>query len=262
MITRKRTLYSLCALLAATASAAQADDDPSAQNGVTVGIGAQSAPRYSGSDKQRLQFVPLIQARDNALFFDSQKGIGYDLQSDNGLYLEHTLGYGLGRDERNSSWRDGADNLKGMGKIDATVNTAFAVGWSITPWLSVEGKATLPLTDSQGVQYQTSVTLLPLQSASDTVALQSAALFGDSRYINTFYGVSVRQSQRSGFRPYDRAGGFYGVNNSLTWSHQFDEHWGTLLSAGYTWLGDRAGDSPIVAQRNEGTGTLAVTWTF
>jgi hypothetical protein len=43
-----------------------------------------------------------------------------------------------------------------MGNIKATMNTAFAVGWSVTPWLTVEGKATLPLTDAQGVHYQTS----------------------------------------------------------------------------------------------------------
>src|SRR5690606_33556712 len=114
-----------------------------------------------GSDKQQMQIVPVVQARKGAFFIDSQKGLGYDLQADNGLYLEHTLGYGLGRSDKNSSWREGANNLKGMGNIDATLNTAFALGWSITPWLVVEGKATLPLTDSQGIQYQTSLTLIP-----------------------------------------------------------------------------------------------------
>jgi hypothetical protein len=37
-----------------------------------------------------------------------------------------------------------------MGDIDASLNTALAVGWQALSWLSVEGKATLPLTDSQG----------------------------------------------------------------------------------------------------------------
>ncbi|WP_142777420.1 MipA/OmpV family protein, partial [Klebsiella pneumoniae] len=98
--------------------------------------------------------------------------------------------------------RDGENTLKGMGNIKATMNTAFAVGWSVTPWLTVEGKATLPLTDAQGVHYQTSATLLLLQNSQDTVALQSAALFGDGRYANTFYGVDQRQRARSGYRPY------------------------------------------------------------
>ncbi|SFC61491.1 Outer membrane scaffolding protein for murein synthesis, MipA/OmpV family [Kosakonia oryzae] len=262
MISIKTALYRSSPLLAAFVFSAHADDDTAAQNAFTLGIGGQYAPRYSGSDKQRLQMVPVIQARWNALFFDSQKGLGYDLQADNGLYFEHTLGYGLGRADSNSGWRDGANNLKGMGNIDATLNTAMAVGWSITPWLNIEGKATLPLTDGQGVQYQTSLALIPLQTASDTLAFQSAALFGDSRYMNTFYGVNRAQSLRSGYARYAAASGFYGVNSDLTWNHQFDEHWGAMISVGYSWLSDHAADSPLVQRRNEGSGVLAILYTF
>lgn len=247
--------------LAATAQGVRAGDNAN-QDGITVGLGAQYAPRYSGSDKMRLQPVPVFMARKGALFADSQKGIGYDLQSDSGFYLEHTLGYGLGRADQDSAWRDGAERLKGMGNIDATVNTALALGWSLTPWLSVEGKAVLPLSDDQGVNYQASLTLVPLQSQSDTLALQAAALFGDARYMNTWYGVSEQQRRRSAFGRYDASGGFYGINTSLSWNHQFDAHWGALISAGYTWLDDSAANSPLVSRRNESTGTVAFTYTF
>jgi len=260
MITRKLTLSISCiAVMNVTLIAGARAADPTS---LTVGVGATSAPRYSGSDQRQWQFAPVIQARDGAVFFDSQKGLGYDLQADSGLYLEHTLGYSLGRSEKNASWRDGSDKLKGMGNIDAALNTAVAVGWTIAPWLSVEGKATLPLSDRQGVQYQTSVTLIPLQNDSDTLAFQSAALFGDSRYMNTFYGVSGQQSARSGYRRYSAPGGLYGVENSITWGHQFTPQWGTTLVAGYTWLRDHAGDSPIVFRRNEATATAAITYTF
>lgn len=261
MITRKTALYLICMMTAGVTARASADDS-AAQDGLTIGVGAETAPRYSGSDQQTWQLVPLIQARKGAFFFDTQKGLGYDLQSDNGLYLEHTLGYSLGRSDRDSDWRDGSDKLQGMGNINATVNTALALGWAVTPWLSLEAKATLPLSDSQGVNYQTSLTLIPLQNSSDTVALQSAALFGDARYMNTFYGVSRLQSARSGFSRYNAQDGFYGVESSLSWSHQFNPHWGTVVSAGYTWLGDHAADSPLVDKRDQATGTLAVTYTF
>ncbi|PLO52131.1 hypothetical protein CWN49_37525, partial [Klebsiella michiganensis] len=36
----------------------------------------------------------------------------------------------------------------------------------------------------------------------------------------------------------------------------------STLSAGYTWLGEHAADSPIVSRRNEGSVTAAITWTF
>jgi hypothetical protein len=127
-----------------------ADDTAADLNTFSMGIAGQYAPRYSGSNQQFFQVFPVIQGRKGAFFVDSEKGLGYDLQADNGLYLEHTLGYSLGRSERNSNWREGANELKGMGNIKAAMNTALAVGWSIAPWVNIEGKAILPVTDSQG----------------------------------------------------------------------------------------------------------------
>jgi outer membrane scaffolding protein for murein synthesis (MipA/OmpV family) len=126
------------------------DDTAANTDTFTMGIAGQYAPRYSGSNHQFFQVLPVIQGRKGAFFVDSEKGLGYDLQADNGLYLEHSLGYSLGRSDRNSNWRDGANELKGMGNIKAAMNTALAVGWSIAPWVSIEGKAILPVTDSQG----------------------------------------------------------------------------------------------------------------
>jgi len=262
MITRKLLLHITCFALSGTMLPALAEGDDATQQNVTVGLGAQNTPRYSGSDKRHWQVAPVIQARDGAFFFDSQKGVGYDLQSQSGFYLEHTLGYSLGRADKNSVWRDGDNKLKGMGNIAATLNTALAAGWSVTPWLDLEGKATLPLTDSQGVHYQASVTLIPIQTPDDTLAFQSAALFGDHRYMNTFYGVNAQQSARTGFATYAASGGFYGTDNSLTWSHQFTPHWGSVVSADYTWLGEHASQSPVVFRRNNTSVSLAVLYTF
>lgn len=152
--------------------------------------------------------VPVLQGRNGAFFIDTQKGVGYDLQNASGWYFEHTLGYDLGRTDKNASWRAGANNLKGMGDIDVSLNTALAVGWQALSWLSVEGKATLPLTDSQGVSYQASFMLIPVQTGQDTFAFQTAALFGDKRYLNTWYGVNPEQSRRSGYSRYSAPGDF------------------------------------------------------
>lgn len=132
MISRKVMWYVACVTQAGIMTAVHADDTRSAQTNLSVGLAGQSQPRYSGSDERRWQVVPLIQARDGAFFLNSQQGLGYDLQSTNGLYLEHSLGYSFGRSDRNSAWQDGSDKLKGMGKISATVNTAVAVGWTFT----------------------------------------------------------------------------------------------------------------------------------
>ena len=262
MISRKLIMPMAYIAFASSITTAQAGETSPSESTVTLGVGAQNAPAYSGSEKRRTDVLPVIQARQGAVFFDSLKGIGYDLQSENGLYLEHTLGYQLGRADKKSSWRDGSDRLKGMGNIKAALNTAIAVGWQATSWLSLEGKATLPLTDGQGGQYQTSVTVVPWQDESDTVAFESAALFGDRRYMKTFYGMSEQQSARSGYAAYQPGGGLYGVESDLTWSHQFTPHWSTMMNVGYTWLNDHTSDSPIVFRRNQVSTSAAVLYTF
>ncbi|MCC3704834.1 MipA/OmpV family protein [Rouxiella badensis] len=262
MITRKLLLHITCFLFAGNVTNTLADTNAASQQSLNLGLAMQNSPRYSGSENKHWQFAPVVQARDGAFFFDSQKGVGYDLQSDSGLYLEHTLGYSLGRSDSNSNWRDGSDRLKGMGNINATVNTVVAVGWAVTPWLSLEGKTILPLSDGQGVKYQTSITLLPIQNETNTVAFQGAALFGDSRYMNTFYGVSRDQSFHSGYAQYQANSGFYGVDSTLTWSHQFTPHWSTAASIEYTRLDKHAKDSPIVFKPNQVSSTIAFIYNF
>lgn len=249
-------------LFTSVTSFANADDTAANTDTFTMGIAGQYAPRYSGSNHQFFQVLPVIQGRKGAFFVDSEKGLGYDLQADNGLYLEHSLGYSLGRSDRNSNWRDGANELKGMGNIKAAMNTALAVGWSIAPRVSIEGKAILPVTDSQGVEYQASFTLIPLQNEIDTIALQNTAMFGDRRYMQIHYGVSQNQSDRTGYQTFTPGGGLYGISTNLLWNHQIDTHWGTTLSAGYNWLNDDVANSPIVFRRNTFSFTGAITYTF
>ena len=122
--------------------------------------------------------VPVLQGRNGAFFIDTQKGVGYDLQNASGWYFEHTLGYDLGRTDKNASWRAGANNLKGMGDIDVSLNTALAVGWQALSWLSVEGKATLPLTDSQGITLAADVYLPKDRGNKKLAALVISGPFG------------------------------------------------------------------------------------
>jgi len=241
---------------------AQDADGAAPQDGLTVGLAAHNAPDYSGSDARKWSFLPVIQGRSGAFFIDTQKGIGYDLQAPGGIYFEQALGYTPGRTDKKSDWQDGDAKLKGMGSINGVMNTSFALGWQATPWLSMEARTILPLTDSLGVQYQASVTGILLQNASDVVALQGELLFGDARYNNTFYGVTSSQSQRSGYDKFTTGGGLYGESVSLSWNHQYSTHWGSSLSTGYTHLTDKISDSPIVLKDGGVDTTLAVTYSF
>lgn len=75
MIAIKKALYMTVPLLTAITSCVQANDDASSGS-FTIGLGGRYAPRYSGSDKQVWQVVPVLQGRNGAFFIDTQKGRG------------------------------------------------------------------------------------------------------------------------------------------------------------------------------------------
>ncbi|WP_227317997.1 MipA/OmpV family protein [Cedecea davisae] len=262
MLTKKSFLYIIPALITPGISSAWASNYQEDESAVTLSLGALTSPRYSGSDEQTTSVIPLIHWQENNFFLDSIKGLGVHLQNDDGLYLEPTIGYDSGRTDKNSGLRKGSAKLKGMGNISATVNSTVALGWAVTPWLVFEGKTTLPLSDGQGVSYSTAINYIPLMDDDNTLTFQASALFGDTRFLNTWYGVSRKQNDRSGYARYSTSGGFYGADTGLTWTHQFSGHWGGWFSVNYAWLAKNAARSPIVMQRGGTTGILAINYTF
>ena len=265
MICRFTVLYTTTLLLSSSFFSAYADEIANATtstNSLTVGAVTQVAPSYSGSNHSKLSLLPVIQAHHGEFFFDSTKGIGYDLQGPEGFYIEQTIGYDLGRADKNSEWRDGDNQLKGLGTIKSTANTSLTIGYQITDWLATEAMITAPLTESQGTRYQTSLKGGLWQNTNNTISFEADLLFGSHTYMNTFYGVNSRQSQKSAFREYTAAGGMYAQSVYIDWTHKLTENWNTDWSLGYTYLNDKAANSPIVEQRGGIESTLAIAYAF
>jgi len=236
------------------------DDAPN--NNFSIGTAITDSPRYSGSDEQTLSFLPIITLNRGLFFLDSTKGLGYDLKATNGLYFEHTLGYDLGRSDQKSSWRNGSEKLKGMGKIKGTTTTSFTIGYQMTSWLAAEAMVTLPLDNDQGIRSKTAVKGGLWQDKSDTFSFETDLLLGDNRYNNSVYGVTTNQSANSGFHEYSTSGGVYGQSVYLDWAHQITTNWSTDLTIGYTYLNDKVSESPIVLQRGSTEVIFAVMYLF
>lgn len=237
-------------------------ESESVESSNMVGIVVQNSPRYWGSKERYNQLLPLVQFRHQAFFIDTQKGVGYDLLAHNGMYLEHSLGYDLGRADKNSTWRDGSNKLKGLSAIKTNANTSVAFGWQFRPWLIPEIKVTMPLTQSQGSQFQASVTVVPLQTKQNTIILQGTLLGADSRYINTYYGVSAQQSMKSGFPQFHSSGGLVGSKFNINWIHQFNTDWGMFTGITYLRLANKVIASPIIEQHNQFMTNWGITYNF
>lgn len=231
-------------------------------NHVSIGASAINLPRYSGSDETTTIFAPVFNLREGLLFVNVEKGLGYELDLPAGLYFQNALGYSFGRKDKEKDMQFGSDKLRGMGEIKGTMNTSLTLGWNMNDRISTEISAYLPLGESYGARYTGSVTGILLKGDSNIVKLRLSALFGDSRYNQTYYGVDNQQSLSSGYAKYRPAGGMYGQAAALTWTHIFSEHWSSTLGTNYTHLNDKVADSPIVFKKDGLDSFVAVSYTF
>ncbi|MBS0849281.1 MipA/OmpV family protein [Citrobacter sp. JGM124] len=228
----------------------------------SVGLSVINAPKYSGSNEQHWMVAPELRLQYGHLFVDSTDGVGFRLESENGWYMESSLNYAPGRTDKNTRIESGSDRLRGMGKIDSTVSSRMALGWAATDWLAFEAEANAPISDSQGLHYRTSTSVMLFANTTDWVSLDAGILFGDSRYINTWYGVNKKQSAHSGFRQYNTSGGIFGYDASLVWAHKINDNWSTMTSYNYTRLSQKASDSPIVERRYNSMISAGLIYSF
>jgi len=210
-----------------------------------------------------VDMAPYFEWTKNSWSVNSEKGIAYTYQFDNGFYLGQTLGYSLGRTDDGDSWlQEGSDKLKGMGKINAALNTTTTAGWWMAPWIGFEGNVTAPLTENQGMQYKIKLNVILFNDDTDTLIASTERQYGDSRFNNTWFGVSESQSARSGYKAYNASSGLNSVDYGINWQHSFNDNWSGYADLRYTTLADRVSNSPIVQKDNYFLFTVGAFYTF
>ena len=139
-----KPMKTLPLLLLALAAGAQAQDDSDTGWHSSVGMSAGLAPRYLGSDDYHATISPEFSFTDGTFFADSERGLGAQYQNDAGFTASAALNYDPGRTEKNSIYRPGSKELKGMGRVKGSALANVGVSQEITPWLTVGGDVNLP----------------------------------------------------------------------------------------------------------------------
>lgn len=230
---------------------------------LSAGAAVASTPSYIGSDETRGQVLPLLLAQQGIWFLDSARGLGYRRQFSSGLFFGQALFVDLGRLQRKTSWRPGAERLRGMGDIRGTAVLTTELGYEFAPWLSVLAEGEWAL----GRRERGDRARLALQgglwnSAEHDFWYELDARFGERDYVQTYFGVSAAQSAATGFAPHAPKRGLYAYGYSLSWEYRFARPWSALLSLqGLQLVGD-AGRSPIVQRRHGLTGLAGINYSF
>lgn len=253
------------ALLALLSTPTLAAEPPQGTT-LTLGGGVGVAPRYSGSDENRVSTALVLDySMRNGFFVSSTRGLGYGNSLGNFDYSA-ALSYRTGRKDHNvdsDTMSDGSDHLRGMGNVKGSALGVVGLGYKLTNWLSAQLQAEVPFSQrDNGAALHFGIVSPLYHSPKNSVTLGLTSSWGTNDYMQTYYGVSAAQSAASGFRQYHAGSGIYACSLNLDWTHNFTERWSVVADAGYTQLAGDARNSPIVQRKASPTGSLTVTYRF
>ncbi len=243
MLRRGFAALAACAICCATAA-----EQPSGDT-LLIGGGVGVGPRYAGAKQNAAAPVLLLDySMANGVFASTLRGLGYGGQA-GPLRYSAALGYRGGRsdkDETSAFGNSGGARLKGMGKIEGNASAALGVGYALLPELELGASADVPLSHTDnGKNLHLTLTGQLIARPGDSLSLALAAGFGDSKYGQTYYGVSAAQAARTPFKAYRAGSGLYETGATLTWVHTLDARWNVTTMLGVTALVKDAADSPL-----------------
>ncbi|OEZ92656.1 MipA/OmpV family protein [Duganella phyllosphaerae] len=247
----------LCAVGAAGHAAAQA-----APEGTLVGIGIGYVPEYAGADDNHFVGVPIVDhSFGNGFFASTRRGLGYQTAA-GGFGLSAALTYGGKRDEHKRNFGAGSDDLRGMGNVSggalALLTATYKVG---TIGLSLSTAQALSRREN-GSTYTIGASTPFYTSATDQLSFNAAAVYGDNKHAQTYYGVTAAQSARSGYGSYRAERGFENINVGVSWNHAIDARWSVTSAASATRLVGDAADSPLTKRKTTPMVTTGLVYKF
>jgi outer membrane protein len=231
---------------------------------VSVGGGVISAPKFPGSDSQRILALPFVAASYGRFFVGADPGaaslggVGVNLYRDSHWRLAAALSAGLSRRKESDDPR-----LQGLGDVERTVSAGVGVAYTQDWWTlrtSVltdalnRGHGTLARFDARG-RYRPDERL--------TFFAGPGLTWADGRYTRTFFGVDANQSAASGVLPqFDAHAGLNSVRFSLGMGYRFDRHWGAGVFGSISRLQGDAASSPITEDKSQVFAGAVVLYRF
>lgn len=222
----------------------------------SVGGGVSYAPRYEGAASNRLRFMPLLEANYNngKLFISLLRGVGYNFSDDKDVQYGVRLSLAHGR-------RQSADpHLNGMGNIGYTPEAGLFYNQRFAPWYISSGIST----SDHGTHAELGGGLgFPL-SAADRLRLGANLNWGDSRYNQTYFGVTPAQAAASGnvLTAYNASAGIKDYALTTNWLHNYNKEWFSNAGLSYKWLAGSAKQSPLTMRSSMGSVNFLLGYRF
>jgi outer membrane scaffolding protein for murein synthesis (MipA/OmpV family) len=222
-----------------------------------LGVGLMYGPKYDGSDNYGFQPIPQLSVEyKNGLFFASIfDGIGsYFLQGDS-YKVGTAIGPSFGRDED-----DDKENLRGMGDIDTAVVVDLMGEYDFGPF-QLSGKVSKGAGDYGSTASIDFGTRFPM-TESLMIMASIGSTWADDEHMQTYFGVSPQQSERSGYSRHDAKSGIKSVGFSVGAIYNLSERWGVMMMFNCDKLLSDAESSPITKEDIQPSIILTTSFNF
>lgn len=231
---------------------------------IRIGAGGVYAPDFEGSNRYRPAAAPifdvnwkdrvLLTARSDLYIADLSPQLAVNALNTQMLTLGVRAGYDFGR--KADHYIEGLDDIDpylklgayGIIKVD---NFKVDVGFDHDVMGSTDG-GVLDVGLGYGFRF-------PTRTAFD---VRVGSRFATEAWMESYYGVSIAESLRSGIPFYDAEAGFKDISLSGNLTQDITDHWSLLAYARIQRLTGDADESPVSRTEMQGSGGLGVAYTF
>lgn len=249
-----RRLFALLPLSCCIAATA-ADDKPPPKFEGAVGLIAHYAPSYGGADDYSLRLSPAGFLRYGRFTVSGAGGFTTRRDTDVERGLAAAL---IDRDQLDltlsARWTNGrkdsaSPRLAGLGDIEGTLLARLRLQWTPDgPWRYSLGVNADLLGHGSGWIADLGVARSWVLGPQTKLQFSAALSFGSDTYMQSWYGITPEQAQRTGYALYTPGNGFRDLGAGLTLRHEFSKHWGSYVSGGLSEHIGPARHSPLVLQ--------------
>ena len=263
----------LSALHASRAATVESDPAPVAAASPkwegAMGLIGRVGPEYEGASGQKTKISPGFFLRygrltvTNASGFRTRKadevprGATLALVQKEGLRVNLAARFDRGRDEGSSA------AFQGLGDIKPTVRAQISAEWRVQgPWSLTAGWSVDALGRGGGNGGDVGLAWEHRYSPDTVFNARAGIGLASDRYMQTRFGISAEQAQRSGQPIYTAGSGLRDVHANLGFRTELSKEWFVLGGITASRLLGPAADSPLTTQRNGVTASVGLAWRF
>jgi outer membrane protein len=248
------------AVTALSSTAASADPLIGGDYRIRVGIGAQIVPQWPGSKSDETIVYPKfsIAKGDSPFKFSAQ-------DDSFGIALISTHGFSAGPVAKLASGRTDEEVGAPVGEVHRTVEVGGFVQQFIGDSFRIRGELRKGIGGHKGLAGNAGVDFILRDGDKYLFSIGPRLGFADSRFMDTYFGVSEEAALASGLPEFHPSGTFRSAGVQSDFIYSLGGSWGVYGYARYARLIGDAAKSPIVLElgsRDQFSGGLGISYTF